>query len=108
MQLARGPYSLVADHSNSKMRTVPGITGVVALCVALSGRFGNAQESSGEYGDDKTKIFFSYITSVTASAGFIAAGGIPVVDWALEQINSNTEVLSNYTLNYTTIHDSKV
>ena len=90
------------------MRTAPGITGVVALCVALSGRFGNAQESGGEYGGDKTKLFFSYITSVTASGGFIASGAIPVVDWALEQINNNTEVLSNYTLNYTTIHDSKV
>ena len=108
MQLARGLCSLVADHLKSKMRTAPGITGIVALCAALSGRFCNAQESSGEYGVNKTKLFFSYITSVTSSGGFIAAGGIPVVDWALEQINNNTEVLSNYTLNYTRIHDSKV
>ena len=106
--MERRPQSLIADRSKGKMRIATGIGGVFALCVALSSPFCNAQNSSSEYGVDKTKLFFSYITTVTSSGGFVAAGAIPVVDWALEQINNNTEVLSNYILNYTTIHNSKV
>ena len=55
---------------------------------------------------EKTPLYFSYITTRTGS--FVASGAIPVVDLALEQINNRTDILPNYTLNYTTILDSKV
>ena len=54
----------------------------------------------------KIPLYFSYIT--TKSGAFVAAGVIPVVDLALEQINNRSDILPNYTLNYTTIVDSKV
>ncbi len=55
---------------------------------------------------EKTPLRFSYITTKTGS--FVASGAIPVVDLALEQINNRTDILTNYTLSYTTILDSKV
>ena len=55
---------------------------------------------------EKIPIHFSYITTITE--GYGAAEGIPAVDLALEQINNRTDILPNYTLNYTTILDSKV
>lgn len=55
---------------------------------------------------EKTPLHFSYITTKTGS--FVISGAIPVVDLALEQINSRTDILPNYTLSYTTILDSKV
>ena len=62
----------------------------------------------GNHGDDGNKIplHFSYITTITG--GFRASGGIPAVDLALEEINNHSDVLVNYTLNYTTILDSAV
>ena len=56
---------------------------------------------------NRTSIYFSYITTLTGP-GFRSGGAIPVVDLALEQINNRTDILPNYTLNYTTIHDSEV
>lgn len=56
--------------------------------------------------DEKITLNFSYIT--TKTGGFVSSGSIPVVDLALEQINNRTDILSNYTLNYTAILDSKV
>ena len=56
--------------------------------------------------DEKISLNFSYIT--TKTGGFVSSGSIPVVDLALEQINNRTDILSNYTLNYTAILDSKV
>ena len=59
------------------------------------------------YGDgEKIPLYFSYITTKTGV--FVASGDIPVVDLALEQINNRTDILPNYTINYTTILDSKV
>ena len=55
---------------------------------------------------EKILLNFSYITSKIGS--FVSSGSIPVVDLALEQINNRTDILSNYTLNYTAILDSKV
>ena len=55
---------------------------------------------------EKTSLYFSYITTITGD--ITIAGAIPVVDLALEQINNRTDILPNYTLNYTTILDSKV
>jgi hypothetical protein len=54
-------------------------------------------------GEEKTPIYFSYITTES-----FAISALPVVDLALEQINSRTDVLPNYTLNYTTIQQSTV
>ena len=56
--------------------------------------------------EERLPLHFSYITTQTGS--FVASGALPVVDLALEQINNSTEILSNYTLSYTTILDSKV
>ena len=64
-----------------------------------------AETAVGAVGE-KTPLHFSYITTITG--GFTIAGAIPVVDLALEQINNRTDILPNYTLNYTTILDSKV
>ena len=55
---------------------------------------------------EKISLNFSYITTKTGS--FVSSGGIPAVDLALEQINNRTDILPNYTLNYTTILDSEV
>ena len=52
------------------------------------------------------QLLFSYITTVTG--GIRAIGGRPVVDLALEEINSRNDILQNYTLNYTTIRNSEV
>lgn len=60
----------------------------------------------GNIPQEKIPLNFSYIT--TKTGGFVSSGSIPVVDLALEQINNRTDILSNYTLNYTVILDSKV
>ena len=67
---------------------------VAVLCLCASGS------------DGRIPLRFSYITTKTGS--FVAAGAIPVVDLALEQINNRTDILPNYTLSYTNILDSKV
>lgn len=56
---------------------------------------------------EKTPLHFFYMTTKT---GFFraSAAGIPVVDLALEQINNRSDILTNYSLSYTTILDSKV
>ena len=61
--------------------------------------------SSG-YAADNIPLYFSFITSKTGS--FISSGAIPIIDKALEQINSRSDILQNYTLQYTTILDSNV
>ena len=60
----------------------------------------------GAEDEPKTPLYFSYITTITGS--FKASGGIPMVDWALELINNRSDILANYTLQYTTILDSGV
>ena len=60
----------------------------------------------GNIPQEKIPLNFSYIT--TKTGGFVSSGSIPVVDLALEQINNRTDILSNYTLNYTVILDTKV
>ena len=56
---------------------------------------------------DKIPLYLSYITSLT-SQGFTAIGEVPALQLALEQINNNTDILHNYTLNVSDIVDSKV
>ena len=55
---------------------------------------------------EKTPLHFGYITTITGS--FVANGGIPIVDLALKLINERTDILQNYTLNYTDVLDSRV
>ena len=54
---------------------------------------------------EKTLLHYFYITTKTGS---FVSGAIPVVDLALEQINNRSDILTNYTINYTTILDSQV
>ena len=56
--------------------------------------------------EEKTPLHFFYMTTKTGF--FRASGAIPVVDMALEQINNRTDILSDYSLSYTTVLDSKV
>ena len=61
--------------------------------------------SSG-YAADKIPLYFSFITSKTGN--FISSGAIPIIDKALGEINSHSDILPDYTLQYTTILDSEV
>lgn len=58
------------------------------------------------FSDAKKDIYFSYITS--KSGGFIVSGSIPMVDYAIQEINNSTEILNNYTLHHGDILDSQV
>ena len=58
------------------------------------------------YTADKIPLHFSFITTKTGS--FLASGSIPIIDKALEQINSRSDILENYTLQYTEVQDSEV
>ena len=57
-------------------------------------------------GEEKLALNFPYITTKTGS--FVASGAIPAVDLALELINNRSDILPNYTLQYTEIRDSEV
>ena len=54
----------------------------------------------------KKPLHFSFITAL--SGGSTSSGGIPIIDFALEQINNDSRLLPNYTLQYTTVLDSEV
>ena len=58
------------------------------------------------YAADKIPLHFSFITTKTGS--FVASGSIPIIDKALEQINSRSDILENYTLQYNEVQDSEV
>ena len=78
---------------------------LVWLCaVVLRGSGG--QSASGSELEEKTPLYFSYITTQTGI--FVTAGAIPAVDLALRLINDRTDILPNYTLGYTEILDSEV
>ena len=77
----------------------------IIWCVFCS-TFTSATNSSDGDPDGKIPLYFAYITTFTG--GFIASGGIPIVDMALQQINSRDDVLTNYTLGYIEILDSGV
>ena len=51
-------------------------------------------------------LHFSFITAF--SGGTSSSGGIPIVDFALEEINNDTNVLNDYELRYPEVLDSKV
>lgn len=54
----------------------------------------------------KKDLHFSFITAL--SGGSTSSGGIPIIDYALEQINNDSRVLPDYNLRYTTVLDSEV
>ena len=58
------------------------------------------------YAADNIPLYFSFITTKTGS--FVVSGAIPIIDKALEQINSRSDILENYTLQYTEVQDSEV
>ena len=80
---------------------------VVLVCLwAVVPRGGGGESASGSQPEEKIQLYFSYITTKTGS--FVTAGAIPAVDLALKLINDRTDILPNYTLNYTEILDSRV
>ncbi len=54
----------------------------------------------------KKDLHFSFITALTG--GSTSSGGIPIIDFALEQINNDSRLLPDYNLKYTQVLDSKV
>ena len=74
---------------------------IVLLAIAYSHEVTSAQGAAS-----KRELHFSLITAFTGSP--TSSGGIPVIDFALEQINNDTRLLPNYNLRYTSILDSKV
>lgn len=54
----------------------------------------------------KKDLHFSFITAL--SGGSTSSGGIPIIDFALEEINNDSRVLPDYNLKYTTVLDSEV
>ena len=73
-------------------------TTLLCLAAVFLGSFGG--------GEAKVTLNISYITSFTGRTP--ASGGIPIIDKALQQINDRSDLLENYTLQYTHILDSKV
>ena len=57
-------------------------------------------------GEGKKELYFSFITALSGDTE--SDGGIPVIDLALQEINNDDRILTNYSLNYTTVLDSKV
>ena len=55
---------------------------------------------------EKKDLHFSFITAL--SGGSTSSGGIPIIDYALQQINNDSRVLPEYNLRYTTVLDSEV
>ena len=78
---------------------------LIWLCAVVP-RGSGGDSASGSQPEEKTQLYFSYITTKTGN--FVAAGAIPAVDLALRLINDRTDILPNYTLGYTDILDSEV
>lgn len=57
-------------------------------------------------GGEEHQLLFSFIT--TSTGDFVSSGAIPMVDFALEQINNHSSILPGYRLGYTSILDSQV
>lgn len=51
-------------------------------------------------------IYFSYITTATGPS--ITSGALPIIDYALDEINKNDHILTNYTLSHGQVMDSEV
>ncbi len=57
---------------------------------------------------NRIPLNISYIASINSGVGFSSAGGIPAFQIALDIINNRSDILANYSLEYTEILDSKV
>ena len=57
---------------------------------------------------NRIPLYISYIASINSGLGFSSAGGIPAFQIALEMINNSSDILANYSLDYTELLDSKV
>ena len=77
-------------------------TQVLILVMLMS----SLQQVYCQSNDSRIPLYFSYITTKTGD--YVGAGAIPAVDLALEQINNDSSILPNYTLQYTDILDSNV
>lgn len=50
-----------------------------------------------------------YVSIITTETGpFLSSGAIPIIEFALDEINNRSDILANYTLSYSEILDSKV
>ena len=76
-----------------------GVTRLILLVILCNSGLGLAAK-------EKKQLYFSFITAMTG--GSTSSGGIPIIDFALEQINNDPRLLPDYSLNYTTVLDSKV
>lgn len=56
----------------------------------------------------KHDLYFSFITALSSSGGSTSSGGIPIIDFALQQINNDSRLLPDYRLQHTTVLDSEV
>ena len=97
--IIRGCTNHYQSDAGSRMKYL-----LISIVVVLWLQAVHSSSFSGN--EEKTPLYFSYITTITGD--LTIAGAIPVVDLALEQINNRTDILPNYTFNYTTIRDSKV
>ncbi len=80
---------------------------VIAVLSALIFILHNGYEVRCSGGNSsKNDLHFSFITALTG--GSTSSGGIPVIDFALEQINNDSRLLPDYNLRYTQVLDSKV
>ena len=52
-------------------------------------------------GEGKKELYFSFITALNGDSK--SDGGIPVIDLALQEINNDDRILTNYSLNTLTI-----
>lgn len=57
---------------------------------------------------EKTKLYFSFITALSQEMSGVTIGSIPMIDYAMEEINNSSHILPNYTLHYKKILDSTV
>lgn len=95
-------------HVMDSYRTTTYLSSTVVIAIAVVCT-GCSVTGNSLLNVEKIPLNFSYITTITGGVtGFVSSGSIPVVDLALEQINNRTDILSNYTLNYTAILDSNV
>lgn len=79
---------------------------LVAHCLLLVAALSSLQHSVGGQSEN-TNLTFMLIISY-GEFGFNSSGGLPAAEMALEDINSNPDMLPGYNLVYDRIRDSQV